>query len=660
MIFFSDFEKAFDSIDHDYLIKCLRHFNFGDSFVNWIKLFYANAKSCVSNNGHLSDFFPIQRGVRQGCPLSPYLFIIGIELLTNQIRTNKNIKGITLAGSELKNTCYADDASFILDGSQKSFETLIDVLENFNFISGLKLNSKKCQVLRIGPLKNTNIIFLRKKKFVWSSIEARALGMTFCTNTEDVFKLNLEPKLNQFEVVLKQWQHRKLTLLGKITVIKTFAIPKLIYALSCLPNPQPSVIKHLETLMYSFLWNGKPEKVKRKILIQNYDKGGLKMIDIDKFIQAQKISWIKQIFDPNNKTALNEIYHQRLSQFGGALLFECNFSKNDILKHFNKNTFLTNILIAWNKISKRDTILDYSNEIVWNNSNIYVGNNTVFYKTWLGLGIKYIKDIYDYSSKQFYSFEKIKEIYNVPNEDFLKYFSLVQSISNYWKSQLKHENGLIPIESKIINQIFEVKQTNKFAYKLLLQSDKNEEDKSEQKWNSTFTNEGLNWKKNYTTPILATGDIKIREFQYKCLKRIIPSNVFLHKCKLVDSSLCDFCHMEIETVNHMFWECMYVQTFWMQLKNYLNENGFEIDITLKTSTFGIQDQQTNENKLKNVMILLAKYFIFKNKCKKTIPNLEAFKFYIKNRLTVEKEISLLKDKLREFQLNWEIVLRIFE
>ena len=74
--------------------------------------------------------------------------------------------------------------------------------------------------------------------------------------------------------------------------------------------------------------------------------------------------------------------------------------------------------------------------------------------------------------------------------------------------------------------------------------------------------------------------------------------------------------MEIETVNHMFWECMYVQTFWMQLKNYLNENGFEINITLKTSTFGIQDQQTNENKLKNVMILLAKYFIFKTNVKR--------------------------------------------
>ena len=150
-------------VDRDFLNRCLRHFNFGDSFINWIRLFYSNAKSCATNNGHHSDFFPIQRGVRQGWPLSPYLFIIAIELLTNQIRKNENIKGITLAGLELKkNSCYADDASFILDGIKKSFETLIDVLEKFSFISGLKLNPKKCQVLRIGSLKDTNVTFLRK------------------------------------------------------------------------------------------------------------------------------------------------------------------------------------------------------------------------------------------------------------------------------------------------------------------------------------------------------------------------------------------------------------------------------------------------------------------------------------------------------------------
>ena len=102
----------------------------------------------------------------------------------------------------------------------------------------------------------------------------------------------------------------------------------------------------------------------------------------------------------------------------------------------------------------------------------------------------------------------------------------MQSIPKYWKTQLKQENGLIPIKSKMIDTLLQAKQTNKFAYKLLTQSENNEEDKSQQKWNTTFINEDLNWKKIYTIPIIATNDMKIREFQYKCLKRIIPSNVF--------------------------------------------------------------------------------------------------------------------------------------
>ena len=194
IFFFSDFEKAFDSINHDYLFKSLKHFNFSEDFIKLIKLFYSNARSCVTNNGFLSPFFSIQRGVRQGCPLSPYLFVLCIELLTNQIRKNENISGINICGFELKNACYADDASFILDGSKKSFETLVTILEIFSNISGLKLNTKKCQVLRIGSSKNTDVAYMKNKQFQWSSIEVRALGMIFTNNKKDIMKLNLEKK----------------------------------------------------------------------------------------------------------------------------------------------------------------------------------------------------------------------------------------------------------------------------------------------------------------------------------------------------------------------------------------------------------------------------------------------------------------------------------
>ena len=70
---------------------------------------------------------------------------------------------------------------------------------------------------------------------------------------------------------------------------KKYALPKLIYALSSLPNPPPQTVKIIEKLMYEFIWDGKPEKIKRDILTMGSESGGLKMIDIDNFINSLKI-----------------------------------------------------------------------------------------------------------------------------------------------------------------------------------------------------------------------------------------------------------------------------------------------------------------------------------------------------------------------------------
>ena len=102
LLFFSDFEKAFDSVDHNYLLSTLEHFNFGDSLRKWINVCYKNITSSVSNNGFLTDFFKIDRGVRQGCPLSQYLFILAIEPLSQTITNHPTIKGIKIGNIEVK------------------------------------------------------------------------------------------------------------------------------------------------------------------------------------------------------------------------------------------------------------------------------------------------------------------------------------------------------------------------------------------------------------------------------------------------------------------------------------------------------------------------------------------------------------------------------
>ena len=150
LLVFLDFEKAFDTIEWPFIHKTFHHFNFGSSILRWIKLFYHDVESCTLNNGWSSNLFKLERGVRQGCPLSPYLFILCAEVLADAIRKHNNIKGIFVDGQEIKISLYADDTTLILDGSRASFQNSLQILEFFRAISGLRLNYKKTEALWIG------------------------------------------------------------------------------------------------------------------------------------------------------------------------------------------------------------------------------------------------------------------------------------------------------------------------------------------------------------------------------------------------------------------------------------------------------------------------------------------------------------------------------
>ena len=100
LLMFIDFENAFDSIEWAFIERALVHFNFGPSLVTWFKLFYNDVSTAIQSNGWVSEHFTLSRGVRQGCPMSPYLFIIVVEIFANFIRTDNDLKrGLKRMGS---------------------------------------------------------------------------------------------------------------------------------------------------------------------------------------------------------------------------------------------------------------------------------------------------------------------------------------------------------------------------------------------------------------------------------------------------------------------------------------------------------------------------------------------------------------------------------
>ncbi len=135
-----DAEKAFDRVNHTFLFSTLQKFGFGESFAHWIKTLYSSPMATVITNGKISKPFPLHRGTRQGCPVSPSLFAIFIEPLAVAIRQNHNIQGICVSNYHHKISLYADDILLYLQSTSNSLQEVIKLINQFSKISDDSIN----------------------------------------------------------------------------------------------------------------------------------------------------------------------------------------------------------------------------------------------------------------------------------------------------------------------------------------------------------------------------------------------------------------------------------------------------------------------------------------------------------------------------------------
>ena len=288
-----DIKKAFDTISYAYITKVLAAYGFGPQFQQWLHLLYHDITAQVIVNGYFTDSFPISRGVRQGCSLSPLLYVLCVEPLAEAIRNNDLIKGFPLPGGEQVKLCqYADDITgFLADLS--SVQRFLDITQQFGEATGARLNKDKCSGIWLGKFSHNNML----KTFANITWEMNAKILGIYAGINDVENANWQTLIDQVSARFKNYTIRNLTLKGSAIITNTKVLSILWYRATILNIPTRFVTQ-LNSLLRSFMWNNKMHLIRQETLELPTLKGGIELVSMTTKVKAFRIKHVLDlIFD---------------------------------------------------------------------------------------------------------------------------------------------------------------------------------------------------------------------------------------------------------------------------------------------------------------------------------------------------------------------------
>ena len=355
-------------------------------------------------------------------------------------------------------------------------------------------------------------------------------------------------------------------------------LSKIIYTATILPIPEGLVTK-VNKIFYKFIW-GNSEKVQRKIINNDYDKGGLKMVDLDSQFSAIKAAWIpRYLNDCKNLipwTFLAKLYLHKLGNDNAIL--KMNVDQTKLLPDLQSlPKFYQDILISFNKskyIHRPDNENEVLNSIVWGNRffTYKSGSKTLAINNlnWQQAGLIAVKDfkIVNHKIDQDYIYNKLTNKANIFYE--MKIFLLAIKpylqfikdnnplcVSNSWTSIPLYIHKSIPIEINTKKSSFFYRNiVNKSICHPL----------SENFWKNMFQNETILFDKCYLNRIKFLKDHKLAQFNFKFYHRILPTDKNLCRWKIQDSDKCTFCNNLNDETNLLF-TCINIKNIWNKLSN---------------------------------------------------------------------------------------------
>ena len=651
----ADFASAFDSLSHSYMQKVLSFFGIGPSFKKWVTILYENACSSVIVNNQMTNRFQIQRGVRQGDPLSPYLFILSVEIFALWVRSSPLFKGITVNEKEFRILQYADDTALFLDSESMTLQTALDMLEKFASYSGLELNCQKTQVIcmysynirTVDPGLGERVNLIKRDEYF------HYLGTDFHVEIEKMPDYNYDRIFDKVKRQMISWSKRNITVLGRIVIVKSLLLSQFTYLFLSLPGPSEQLMKNINNAFFRFIWGNKPDKVSRHQMVGLYKEGGLKMVDIKIFHKALKLTWFRRFLKggcENVEHLMNSFLKQplHLSFLGDDyFLAKANETVNPFWKEML--THLASLFQA--------NYYSFLSHPLWKNSRIKIDKNSILLKSWSQKGILFVNDLVN-EDGSLLSQTDCERKFNT-SFNFLRYFSVCQAIKCAYKMELgqcsKHLHN--PVVPSYIATLMSDKSGCSRIYKILL-GNRDCTEKTASKWESVLQSQmssELIGKYNCTI-FRFSCDISLRYFQYKIMNGICYMNRHLFKMKISNSDLCSFCGKEQETLLHFFIECRYSKAIWEATQNWLSTAHSVPPFSKQNILLGFTEQR---NDVLTLITVLIKQQLFICRCNNKFPVFSKIVKHITQYYNDEKYLYAINNNKEKFQKRWCLLETLF-